>query len=97
VIALLFCVTGNTTCLRCLQDDGCSFCRDTAQCSDNKTIACEKWEDTVSTQCVEDLGGDAKQSVRYAIGFAVLAVAIAIDLTVRFIAHREAHDQYSHL
>jgi hypothetical protein len=50
-----------------------------------------------SDRCVQELGGDAKQSVRFAIGFTVLGVAIAIDLAVRIFTRKAPQDEYSHL
>lgn len=55
--------------------------------------------DTTRTKrCVEVLGGDARNSVRYAIGFSILGVALIVDLTVRFCVRRKARaEEYSHL
>jgi hypothetical protein len=99
IAAVLACVTGETTCLRCLEDSDCFFCRDDNLCKISGDTNCTNAgkETTISTQCVEDLGGDAKTSVRYAIGFSILGISLCIDLLVRFLAHRGAKEQYAHL
>ena len=59
---------------------------------------CSSKETERTDRCVRELGGDANKSVRYAIGFSVLGVALIVDITVRICARRAASkDEYSHL
>jgi hypothetical protein len=91
-------------CLKCLDDNAegnvtCYYCWKGNRCSDRKFFDCPE-SDLVhkrDKKCVEELGGDSKQSVRFAIGFTVLGVAIAIDLTVRILGMKGTRDEYNHL
>jgi hypothetical protein len=91
-------------CLKCLDDNAegnvtCYFCWQGNRCYDRIPLDCPE-SDLVQTRtqkCVEELGGDSKQSVRFAIGFSVLGVAIVIDLTVRILGRKAARDEYNHL
>ncbi|KAH0792822.1 hypothetical protein GPJ56_003232 [Histomonas meleagridis] len=91
------CITGTTNCLRCLEDTGCFFCLDDSSCyTTNTTFECKNKEATRTKRCIEELGGDAKDSVRYAIGFSILGASIIIDVAVR-ICNRRSKDEYAHL
>ena len=87
-------------CLSCLEDEGCGWCWSDSKCyeieSTNYT-SCQQKDNTRSKQCVEQLGGDAKDSVRYQVGCAILFVALAVDITCRVMARKRSVDQYSHL
>lgn len=48
-------------------------------------------------KCIETLGGDAIQMNRYIIGSVVIAVAITVDLIVRFCSREKVRDEYAHL
>ena len=95
------CVVGQTNCLRCLEDSGCVFCLDNNMCypsNSSEAGNCSSKETERTDRCVRELGGDANKSVRYAIGFSVLGVALIVDITVRICARRAASkDEYSHL
>ena len=88
-------------CLACLEVDECGFCWDSGRfgCVNvtQEKGECQNLDTTRSKRCVEELGGDAKNSVRYAVGFTILGAAIVIDLTLRFYMTRKARDDYSHL
>jgi hypothetical protein len=86
----------NATCPRCLDQTGCIYCFANSTCLPSNAT-CENYVTTRTKECVAQLGGDAKDSVRYAIGFSVLGVALAVDGTVRFVAWRRKRDSYSHL
>ena len=92
-------------CLSCLDTADCFFCRSSDEkingcypLSANETV-CQggEVEKERTKKCVEELGGDAKDSVRYAIGGTILAVAIIIDITIRIFSRRSSQDEYSHL
>ena len=92
------CASGNTSCLLCIGLSDCGYCWDEGKVGcvvANST--CQDLATTRTRKCVEQLGGDAKNSVRYGIGFSILAVAIAIDVAVRILASRGKADEYSHL
>lgn len=95
-----------TNCLSCLEIPDCYFCfsfesgtaDDTPKCQFvNSTAKCQDRVNKRNKVCVEELGGDAKDSVRYAIGFSILAASILIDLAVRFCSRKAPKDEYSHL
>lgn len=92
------CIATKTNCLRCLEDADCFFCVDDSLCySVNSTVECKQKESSRTKRCVEELGGDAKDSVRYAIGFSILAVSLIIDISVRICNKRKMRDEYAHL
>ena len=101
-VCLIFeCIQTQTNCLRCLEDDGCVFCLTDSMCYEANSSAlesCEEIEDVRTDRCVQELGGDANKSVRYAIGFSVLAATIVVDAVVRIISRRRSSvDEYRHL
>jgi hypothetical protein len=84
------CTIYNLSCLKCIHLSGgrCSFCRTDSFCylSDSPDANnCTNIEENVTTKCVEELGGDAKPSVRLAIGLSVVIIGISVDLVVRYI------------
>lgn len=88
----------DVTCLRCI-DLGCGYCFNTKSCYNMTTQApegCDKCESRTK-QCVKELGGDASDSVRYAIGFTILGISIVIDLLIRFLSRRSNQVDYAHL
>jgi hypothetical protein len=97
----------NTTrCFRCLDANAknssgvrqhdCYFCWNDKTCRPG-TDPHDGCVNTRTKECVEQLGGDAKVSNRYALGFTILAVALIIDVTVRVIACRGRQDLYANL
>ncbi|KAK8882450.1 hypothetical protein M9Y10_045092 [Tritrichomonas musculus] len=95
-----------TNCLSCLEVENCFFCykfeeqknNNGPQCMLINATGCVDSDKKRSKRCVEELGGDAKDSVRYAIGFSILAASIVIDLAIRLCSRRKAlKDEYSHL
>jgi hypothetical protein len=100
--------SNSTTCFWCLAHNedqkhyphaNCYFCFDDKSCRspNNITETCQQSTNTKNEQCMEELGGDAKKTVRLAVGFSVMAVGIIVDATIRFLAWRTRKDQYSHL
>jgi hypothetical protein len=85
------------SCLQCVGGGHCGFCFDNSSCLSDASGACEAWTTTANKQCIEQLGGDAKDSVRYAIGFTVLAVGIAIDVAIRVIVSCRYSREYTNL
>jgi hypothetical protein len=97
----------NTTrCFRCLDANAkdssgvrhhdCYFCWADMTCRSTT----EKHDNCVNTrtkQCVEQLGGDAKISHRYVLGFTILLITVIIDVSVRIIACRGRQDLYANL
>ena len=97
-----------TNCLSCLEVENCYFCykfdeqksAPAPQCLliNSTSPVCIDSDKKRSKRCVEELGGDAKDSVRYAIGFSILAASILIDIAIRICSRRKAlKDEYSHL
>lgn len=97
-----------TNCLSCLEVENCYFCYKFEEKKGSAVPKCLLVNSTSpvcvdsdkkrSKRCVEELGGDAKDSVRYAIGFTILGVSILIDLAIRLCSRRKAlKDEYSHL
>lgn len=92
-------------CLSCIEenskdDNDCGWCWSESKCYEIKSAnytKCAEKDSTRTKKCVEQLGGDAKDSVRYAVGFTILAVAIVVDVVVRIMARRQSVDEYSHL
>jgi hypothetical protein len=87
----------NWSCLQCVGGGHCGFCFDNSSCLDKGSSTCQSWTASANKQCVEQLGGDAKGSVRYAIGFTVVAVGIAIDVTIRLIVCCKSGQDYANL
>lgn len=95
-------------CLSCLEVENCYFCY---KFEENKgtfkpqclfinatSPVCTDSDKKRSKRCVEELGGDAKNSVRYAIGFSILAASILVDIVIRLFSRRRAlKDEYTHL
>lgn len=97
-----------TNCLSCLEVENCYFCYkfdEQKSTTGPKCLlinatspVCVDSDKKRSKRCIEELGGDAKDSVRYAIGFTILGASILIDLAIRLCARRKAlKDEYSHL
>lgn len=102
ILAGLLAVATQTNCLQCLdktdQNTTYAYCWDDKLCyPEAELVSCTETATSRTTRCVEELGGDAVKSVRYAIGFSILGIAIAIDITVRVLVYRRANDEYSHL
>ena len=94
------CEEHSANCLVCVDQDGCGYCWETGRCLPANSTECPTgdFDKGRSKRCVEILGGDAKNAVRYAIGFAILGAALIIDLVVRFCVRRKARaEEYSHL
>jgi hypothetical protein len=87
----------NTNCPHCFDADGCAYCFDTNGCYPRDAANCTNPTTTRTKECIAQLGGDAKDSVRYAIGFSVLGVALAVDGIIRFVTWRRKQDTYNHL
>jgi hypothetical protein len=86
-------VLGETNCVLCVDTkiDGhtCGFCRTTRLCFDTGATnftECDPSNRSSSRDlvCVAELGGDAIPRNRYIIGAVFLALAIAVDVTIRF-------------
>lgn len=98
-----------TNCLSCLEVENCYFCykfEDLKKGSsepkcllvNGTSSTCVDSDKKRSKRCVEELGGDAKDSVRYAIGFSILAASILVDVAIRLFSRRRAlKDEYAHL
>ena len=80
---LKVCATGEVTCMRCFQDANCTYCPLTQHCEPSNETTCANPLFEVNRACVEALGRDAKDSVRYIVGFTILFVAIGIDIAIR--------------
>jgi len=82
------------SCFRCIENnaassnesDHCYFCFETLSCQPAAN-ASDECVDFKNKQCVEQLGGDAKDSVRQALGFTVLAIGLVTDFLVRICAY----------
>lgn len=99
------CSEYNSSCLLCMDHrNDCFFCFGEKEADDkcvsnvalNETT-CSHTTRQIDIKCIETLGGDAIQLNRYIIGSAVIAVAITIDLIVRFCSRPKVHDTYAHL
>lgn len=92
------CITTKTNCLLCLEDVNCFFCVDDSLCySVNSTVKCNQKEGFRTKRCIEELGGDAKSTVRYAIGFTILGVSLIIDISVRIFNRKKAEEEHAHI
>ena len=77
------CASGEVTCMRCFQDVNCSYCPLTQHCDLINESTCEKPLFEINRACVEALGRDAKDSVRYIVGFTIMFIAIGVDIAIR--------------
>mgnify|MGYP001063749385 CR=1 FL=1 len=92
------CGFANNSCLLCIEQPGCFYCHSTHSCDiaeNNET--CPVLSFKRDLQCVKMLGGDANPMVRYIIGGCFAAVAIAVDLIVRFCSREPAANEYAGL
>ncbi|KAK8898706.1 hypothetical protein M9Y10_000998 [Tritrichomonas musculus] len=83
------CYQGETNCLKCVDTDGCGFCRTDKLCYKAKFLKTNCTSGDSSTtrdrKCVAELGGDANPVVRYIVGTVFIIVAILVDLSCRFL------------
>lgn len=82
------CYQEETNCLKCVDTEGCGYCRTNKLCYFTNSTAefdqCKDRSTTRDQKCVAELGGDAKPLVRYLIGGIFMIVAVLVDLSCRF-------------
>jgi hypothetical protein len=86
-----------TTCPHCFDAEGCEYCFTTHTCYPSGSFpSCNKSTKIRTKECITQPTPAAKDSLRYAIGFSFLAVALLVDSTVRFIAWWRTQDTGNH-
>lgn len=99
------CNAYNSSCLLCMQHaDQCFYCfkekEAEYQCMSNAMLTeaeCTHKTQSTDKKCVEMLGGDAINTNRYIFGAVFLALAITVDLVIRFCSKPTVKEDFAHL